>query len=151
VRGLEGQCADTAARLAQAHRQIEERDLTTERVLAERDARERDLRRETEALLRSRVRYQGTDGVRGTVAGDREGVSPREALVERGEFTPGLVDLLCAAAEAEGIPHQLCAWPGQTPTDAAAIFRASLRAARCCASPTAKGAMASGWHARVLS
>jgi endoglucanase len=35
------------------------------------------------------------------------------------------VDLLCAAAEGEKrkVPFQLCAWPGTTPTDAAAIFR----------------------------
>ncbi len=37
--------------------------------------------------------------------------------------SPIVVDLLCTAAEEEGIPYQLCAWPGATPTDAASIFR----------------------------
>jgi endoglucanase len=39
--------------------------------------------------------------------------------------SPAVVDLLCAAAEGEKrkVPFQLCAWPGTTPTDAAAIFR----------------------------
>ena len=39
--------------------------------------------------------------------------------------SPAIVDLLCAAADGERkkVPYQLCAWPGGTPTDAAAIFR----------------------------
>jgi len=50
-----------------------------------------------EAIVRSRIRYFGTDGVRGKVASDREGVSPLAALVEEGLFTPGLCRLLSAA------------------------------------------------------
>jgi len=50
-----------------------------------------------EAIVRSRIRYFGTDGVRGKVAADREGVSPLAALVEEGLFTPGLCRLLSAA------------------------------------------------------
>jgi endoglucanase len=46
-------------------------------------------------------------------------------IIVRGtNCSPALVELLCSVAEAEQIPYQLCAWPGQTPTDAATIFRA---------------------------
>lgn len=49
-----------------------------------------------EAILRARVRYQGTDGVRGKVAADVADEPPLRALVERGEFTPGVAELLAA-------------------------------------------------------
>jgi len=49
-----------------------------------------------EAILRSRVRYQGTDGVRGKVAEDDETATALTKLSIRGEFTPGLSELLCA-------------------------------------------------------
>lgn len=46
-------------------------------------------------------------------------------IVMRGaNASPIVVDLLCQAADEGEIPYQLCAWPGPTPTDAAAIFRA---------------------------
>jgi len=50
-----------------------------------------------QAARRSRVRYFGTDGVRGKVAADGEGVSPLNALVQDGLFTPGLCKLLSTA------------------------------------------------------
>ncbi len=49
-----------------------------------------------DALLRARIRYQGTDGVRGKVAADNGDESPLAWLVTRGEFTPGVAELLAA-------------------------------------------------------
>lgn len=53
-----------------------------------------------EALTRARVRYQGTDGVRGKAVPLAPGASPLAALVERGQFTPELAALLASAASA---------------------------------------------------
>jgi len=50
----------------------------------------------SEAIMRSRVRYQGTDGVRGKVAADDPTESALAKLTRPGEFTPGLCELLCA-------------------------------------------------------
>ncbi len=50
-----------------------------------------------QALVAGRVRYQGTDGVRGKVAACPSGEHPLAALVQRGEFTPALCGLLCRA------------------------------------------------------
>ena len=50
-----------------------------------------------DAIMRARVRYQGTDGVRGKVADDDDATTPLAKLTERGEFTPGLCELLSAA------------------------------------------------------
>ncbi|HUV39200.1 MAG TPA: hypothetical protein VMY39_06275, partial [Planctomycetota bacterium] len=49
-----------------------------------------------EAVTRARVRYQGTDGVRGKVAPDDAATTPLAKLVDRGEFTPHLCELLTA-------------------------------------------------------
>ncbi|HUW57904.1 MAG TPA: hypothetical protein VMZ92_14785 [Planctomycetota bacterium] len=49
-----------------------------------------------EAVRRSRVRYQGTDGVRGKVAADDDVETPLGKLAMHGEFTPDLAELLCA-------------------------------------------------------
>jgi len=49
-----------------------------------------------DAISRARVRYQGTDGVRGKVARDDPAERPLAALVREGQFTPGVCELLCA-------------------------------------------------------
>ena len=48
------------------------------------------------AVHRARVRYQGTDGVRGKVAEDDALETPLVKLIEHGECTPGLCELLAA-------------------------------------------------------
>lgn len=49
-----------------------------------------------DAIARSRVRYQGTDGVRGKVAADDDVDTALAKLVDNGEFTPGVCELLSA-------------------------------------------------------
>lgn len=74
-----------------------------------------------EALKRARVRYQGTDGVRGKAVPLVRGLAPLAALVERGEFTPELAALLAAAAasDAPAGPAVLASDGRETGTDGA--------------------------------
>jgi len=52
----------------------------------------------TEALLRARVRYQGTDGLRGKMALPCEGLSPFAQFADHFEITPALFSILSRAA-----------------------------------------------------
>lgn len=86
----------------------------------------------SQALWRARVRYQGTDGVRGKVADDDGQETPLAKLVRRGEFTPGLCELLCAGVMLRrgitGSPTVVIAEDGRDAFGGRQYVKAAIRA-----------------------